>query len=78
MVADKIDKLGDEVFGRIDEAFNAFRQGRITQAELSAYLYRMAGVLEEAQWQNIEECRGRVPELAEFLEAILRKGSGNA
>jgi hypothetical protein len=80
------DELELEVLSRMRKAFDDYKAGRITKADLRAKMFQEAAVLEQDQWRIVEDLRKRAPEserelageVADLMEATLRGGSGNA
>ena len=81
-----VDKENREIIEGLLKVHEDFMAGRITKEECVAKFYEAAGKLELSQWKIIENLRTKAPEgqrelasnVADLLEAELRKGSGNA
>jgi hypothetical protein len=85
-MAEKLERWEREVLSRLRTIFEERKRGVITKDEAVRRLYQEAAIQEEDQWRIIEELRTQAPEnerelarqVADLLEAELRKGSGNA
>jgi hypothetical protein len=75
-----------EALSRLRNWFDDYKKGRITKEDLVQKLFEEAAVHGEEQWRILENLRTQAPEperelarqVADLLEAELRKGSGNA
>jgi hypothetical protein len=80
------DKFEREMMSRLQTAVDELKRGKITKDECLARVYQVAAMAEEDMRRIIEELRTQAPEnerewareVADLLEAELRKGSGNA
>jgi Asp-tRNA(Asn)/Glu-tRNA(Gln) amidotransferase B subunit len=74
-----------EVLRQFRQIIDGVKEKRISPTQAQARLYELAGELEMDQWHIIDNLRTRAPddekelarEIAELIEAELRKGSGN-
>jgi len=76
----------EEIVARLLKALDDCKSGVITKTELRSRFLHEAGVLEQQQWQIVQNLRTQAPEdqrelaqdVANLLEEQLRKGVGNA
>ena len=80
------DKIEQEVFLRLQKAFDDCKNGLITSDDLRSKLFDEYAVLDEYQWRIIKNLRTEAPEkerelasqMADLLEAEMRRGAGTA